>query len=112
MAEVWRQGETTTVRAVMEALNERGPKQRAYTTILTIMARLDTKGLLRRRRRGQTDFYEPLLSREEYLEARARTEVGALIDEYGDTALVHFARQMQQLDPKRREALRRLARGG
>ncbi len=110
MEEVWRQAGETTVRAVMEGLNERGPKSRAYTTIMTIMARLDRKGLLKRWRQGKTDVYAAVMSRDEYLEARARAEVGALVDEYGDVALVHFARQVQKLDPKRREQLRRLAR--
>lgn len=110
MEEAWRQAGPTTVRAVMDALNRRARKERAYTTILTIMRRLDQKRLLRRTREGKTDIYSARMSREEYLEARARAEVGALVDAYGDTALVHFARHMQTLDPKRRNQLRRLAR--
>jgi predicted transcriptional regulator len=112
MDEVWRRGGQTTVREVLEALNGRRRKQRAYTTIMTIMARLDRKGLLTRRRDGKTDVYTAVMSREEYLEARAQAEVGALVDQFGDVALVHFARQMDKLDPKRRQQLRRLARDG
>jgi predicted transcriptional regulator len=111
MEEMWRQGDAT-VRQVLEALNERASKERAYTTVMTIMARLDDKRLLRRRREGKTDIYSTTMSRDEYLEARARAEVGALVDEYGDVALVHFARQMDALDPRRRDQLRRLARRG
>lgn len=111
MEEVWRRGETT-VREVREALNARSSKTRAYTTVMTIMARLDDKGLLTRRRRGRSDVYRPVLSRDEYLEARARAEVGALVEQYGELALMHFARQVQSLDPKRRKQLRRLARDG
>jgi predicted transcriptional regulator len=109
MHEMWRVDEAP-VRAVMETLNARSDKERKYTTIMTIMARLARKGLLRRRREGKTDIYAAALTREQYLEARAREEVGALVDEYGDVALVHFARQMNGLDPKRREQLRRMAR--
>ena len=109
MEEVWRLGETN-VRVVMDALNARADKQRKYTTIMTIMSRLDTKGVLSRRREGKADVYSAAISRDDYLEARARAEVGALVDEFGDVALVHFARQMNSLDPKRREQLRRLAR--
>jgi predicted transcriptional regulator len=112
MEEVWRQERPTTVRAVMDALNGRARKVRAYTTIMTIMRRLDDKRLLSRKREGKTDVYSARLSREGYLEARARAEVGALVDEYGDAALVHFARHMDGLDRKRREQLRRLARDG
>jgi len=108
MEELWNLGEAN-VRTVLDALNGHADKERAYTTLMTVMARLDTKGLLSRRRVGKTDFYTPTSSRDEYLEARARSEVGSLVDEFGDVALVHFARQMAGLDPKRREQLRRLA---
>lgn len=109
MEEVWRVGEAN-VRAVLHALNARGAKQRAYTTVMTIMQRLDTKGLLCRRRTGRTDIYAPCLSREEYLEARAQAEVDAVVEQYGEAAFVHFARQMATLDPKQRQKLTRLAR--
>jgi len=107
MEELWVSGETT-VRAVMDALN-RGAKPRAYTTFMTVMARLHSKGLLDRRREGKTDFYRPVLSREEFLEARASSEVKALVEQFGDLALTQFARQMSQLDPKRLRELQRLA---
>jgi predicted transcriptional regulator len=110
MEEVWRR-EPATVRDVMEALNKDAPKPRAYTTVMTIMDRLHTKGLLDRRSERNTYIYKPRLSRDEYADARAQTEVDALVREWGDVALVHFAKQMGTLDPKRREQLRRLARG-
>ena len=108
---IWQRGDSS-VRETLEELNRKDVKQRAYTTVMTTMTRLDAKGLLSRRRVGRGDIYSPVMSREEYLQARARAEVGALVSEFGDVALVHFARQMDQLDPKRREALRRLARRG
>jgi predicted transcriptional regulator len=109
MEELWRSGEAP-VRAVMEALNESARPGRAYTTYMTIMARLYKKGLLVRRREGKTDFYAPSLSRDEYLAVRARAEVEDLVAQYGDVALSHFAQQMAGLDPARRRALQRLAR--
>jgi BlaI family transcriptional regulator, penicillinase repressor len=109
MEEVWRQGEAP-VRAVMDALNARAKKPRAYTTYMTIMARLHTKALLLRRREGKTDFYRPAYSREEYADLRAQAGVDSLVEQYGDVALGHFARQMAELDPERRRQLQRLAR--
>jgi predicted transcriptional regulator len=110
MEEVWRL-ESATVREVMEAVNEGALKARAYTTVMTIMDRLHRKGLLARRSERHTYIYTPRLSREDYADQRAQTEVDALVREWGDVALVHFAKQMGTLDPKRREQLRRLARG-
>ena len=105
---MWEMGESN-VRSVLDALNRRCDRERKYTTVMTTMARLDKKRLLVRRREGKTDIYKPAMTRAEYFEARAAAEVGALVENYGETALVHFARQMNQLDPMRREQLRRLA---
>jgi len=109
MEDVWERDEST-VRDVLESLN-RGRKQRAYTTVMTIMTRLDRKGLLTRKRRGKTDVYRPALSRDAYRAARAEAEVGALIDQFGDLALAHFARRAGALDARRLRKLRRLAEG-
>ena len=109
MEQVWARG-SATVRDVLEALNANSSKQRAYTTVMTVMNRLDVqKKILVRRRRGKTDVYRPAISRETYLEARASAEVSALVDHFGDLALVHFARQMSRLDPERAGQLRTLA---
>jgi predicted transcriptional regulator len=111
MEELWARSEAT-VREVQEALNARGGKVRAYTTLLTVMTRLDAKGLLVRRRAGRLDVYAPALGRADYFERRAESEVAALVEDYGDLALAHFARQLGGLDADRLEKLRRLANGG
>jgi len=107
---VWERGEAS-VRDVMQALNAGAGRRRAYTTYMTIMGRLDTKGLLGRRREGKTDFYTPTYSRHEYSDLRARAELESVVDQYGEVALAHIARQMAALDPQRRRALQRIARG-
>ena len=108
MVEVWARGEAT-VREVLDALNSRTEKARAYTTVMTVMGRLAEKELLVRRRSGRSDRYAAAMSQEDYAERRAAAEVAGLLDEHGDRALVHFARSIQELDPERRRALRRLA---
>jgi predicted transcriptional regulator len=109
MEEIWRQHEVS-VRDVMEALNTGASKDRAYTTYMTIMSRLDGKGLLERTRRGKTDFYRPVYSKDRYNDLRAEAAVESLVDEFGEVALAHIARQMAQLDRRHRRSLERLAR--
>jgi predicted transcriptional regulator len=109
MQEMWEGGEAS-VREVMEALNADGDKARAYTTYMTIMTRLNGKGLLERRREGKTDFYTPLHTRDQYADLRARAELDSIVDQFGELALAHIARQWARLDPQRRRALQRLAR--
>jgi predicted transcriptional regulator len=109
MEEMWRRHEVS-VRGVMEALNGRASKDRAYTTYMTIMARLDSKGLLERRREGKTDFYRPVYTRDRYTDLRALVAIESVVDQFGKVALAHIARQMAQLDPEHRRSLQRLAR--
>ncbi len=109
MEELWKSGEAP-VRAVMDSLNTGPGKKRAYTTYMTIMARLHKKGMLIRRREGKTDFYAPSYDREQYMALRARAQVEDLVAQYGDVAFSNFAQQMASLDPARRRALQRLAR--
>ena len=107
---VWTLGEAS-VREVMATVNASTMRDRAYTTYMTIMARLDGKGMLERRRDGKTDIYTAAYSRDQYADLRARAEVESVVDQYGEVALAHIARQMAALDPQRRRALQRLARG-
>jgi predicted transcriptional regulator len=106
MEQIWAAGEST-VRDVMSSLNEALESERAYTTYMTIIERLRNKGLLLRRRKGKTNYYRPAHAREEYVASRARAEVEALVAQYGDLVLSHFARQMAALDPERRRRLER-----
>ena len=109
MDDVWSRDGEVAVREVMEVLNRRTKKPRAYTTYMTILGRLHAKGLVTRRREGKTDFYKPSYTREEYADLRARAGVDSLVEQYGDAAFSHFARQMASLDPERRRELQRLA---
>ena len=109
MDAMWRLSEAT-VRQVLDDLNARLDKQRAYTTVMTTMVRLYKRGLLTRRPQGKGNLYEVTMSREDYLAARAEAEAAALVDAYGDAVLVHFAQHVDALDPERRQQLRRLAR--
>lgn len=109
MEEVWCHDEIS-VREVAEALNERADKARAYTTYMTVMVRLDRKGLLARRREGKADLFRPVYTRADYAHRRAGAEIDSLVDQFGEVALAHIARQMAQLDVEHRRALERLAR--
>ena len=110
MEHVWDQ-DSASVRSVMEALNaDETRSPRAYTTVLTVMQRLEAKGLLRRvGRQARYDVYVPGISRADYLRARADAEVEELVAEYGEFALVQFARRTAALTDEQREELRRLA---
>jgi len=109
METFWSIGEMS-VRNVMDALNAGLPRPRAYTTYMTILVRLEAKGVLRRQRKGKTDCYSPVFSRTAYQQLRAESEIDAIVRDYGEVALTQFARRIARLDPQRRAALEHLAR--
>jgi predicted transcriptional regulator len=97
MAVLWDRGEPCLVRDVVAALSER---DLAYTTVMTVLDRLEKKDVVRRGRDGRAWRYEPTSSREEFV---ARLMLDAL-DLTGDrsAALTHFA---QSVGKPEREAL-------
>ena len=106
---VWDLPAPMTVRAVMDEVNARSGRERAYTTVMTIMRRLAAKGVLAREHDGKAHLYRAICSRSEYADTRAGTQVGALVAEYGDVALAHFAVAMRELNPEQRAKLEELA---
>ena len=79
MDDVWSREDEAAVRDVMETLNRRAKKPRAYTTYMTILGRLHAKGLVERRREGKTDFYRSAYTREEYADLRAQAGADSLV---------------------------------
>lgn len=64
MDRVWRWGRPVVVREVVEDL--RRERKIAYTTVMTVMDNLHTKGVLARERDGRAYRYRPARSREEF----------------------------------------------
>lgn len=92
---LWRDG-PATVAQVREKLHD--PRPAAYTTIMTIMARLHQKGLLRRARDGNAYVYSPALNREEVWHSAARGFFDGLMADLGKAALVPFLERLSQVD--------------
>lgn len=108
MERLWRRG-SATVRDVVDDLGR--TRALAYTTVMTIMSRLHSKGLLERARDGKTYVYRPAFTREEHRERLSRELVRGLVDEFGELALAHFAAELDGVDAAHRAALRRIAKG-
>ena len=108
MAQVWQLGRAS-VHEVHDKLNASDTKQRAYTTLLSVMRRLHQKGFLARERADRVDYYTPLVSRTRYAHVQTRAVLDSLVDQYGDVALAHFARKVESLSLEQLAKLRRLA---
>jgi predicted transcriptional regulator len=82
---VWQSRGPITVRAVADILTKN--HKCAYTTIMTVMSRLEKKGILKcRKNKGRKD-YEAILGREAFARKRSRQVLSQLVGEYGETAM-------------------------
>jgi len=109
MDRIWDRepGTSTTVRDVFDELT--AERDIAYTTVMSTMDNLHSKGWLARERDGKAYRYWATLSREEH-SARLMREA---LDGGGrsDLVLSHFVEQIGPEESARlREALRRLSR--
>jgi predicted transcriptional regulator len=102
---VWDLGQAT-VRDVKDALS-RGKKKPAYSTVLTMMRKLEGKGYLAHEPQGRTYVYAPTLSRQ----AARRSVLGDLLDRLFDGSpelMVSSLVEQNRVSKKEVEAIRKL----
>ncbi len=84
---IWsRQLSSFAVSDVLAVLEKK--RDIAYTTVMTTVARLHSKGLLSRQRDGRRYLYSPKLSREQFLEATAREVLDGAVGDRGAFAML------------------------
>lgn len=105
---VWAQGEST-VRSVGEKLEVELGRPHAYTTVMTILARLYERGLLDRSKAGRGYVYRPRADEAALLQSMGAKAVDQLLERYGTAALRRFAHHLSDLDPDTRARLLELA---
>ena len=64
---LWTRGGPTSVRDVLEAVNQEAEPPRAYTSVMSLLNVMTDKGLLRRSPHGRAFLYEPVSPREHTL---------------------------------------------
>ncbi|MFI6532041.1 BlaI/MecI/CopY family transcriptional regulator [Nonomuraea sp. NPDC050547] len=95
---LWSSRRPTSVRDVLEVL--RAERAIAYTTVMTVMDKLHTKGLLKRKPAGKAYLYDVVATKEAYIAGLMR-ETLAGSGNHAAT-LVHF---LEQLSPQEATAL-------
>ena len=101
MKVLWKADAPMTVRDVLDRLNRRRRPPLAYTTVMTVLVRLNDKGALRREPAGRGFAYAAVV------DDAAGIAVNGVLRDFGDAALAHFVAQAQQ-DPQLARRLRRL----
>lgn len=64
MQQLWSSARPVSVREVLDVLTQQ--RALAYTTVMTVMDNLHSKGLVAREKRGKAYVYTPVSSREEH----------------------------------------------
>jgi predicted transcriptional regulator len=96
LAELWRVG-TSSVRDLHHKVGE--PQDLVYTTIAKVVDRLREKGLIQRRRQGQSFLYSPKVAREEVERARARNAVTRLLGSTPRAAVAALVEAVDAVEP-------------
>ena len=104
MKVVWKKG-GGTVRDVYETLRE--GRALAYTTVMTTMNILETKGFLEKSRVDRAFRYAPTRSRQQVLGAMVKDFVNRVFDGAAQPLLLHLATS-ETLSAKERTQLRKL----
>ena len=104
MVRLWAGG-PSTVAEVVAALNDGSASPLAYTTVMTILARLFEKGFVSRAKDGRGFRYTAVADESELEAAAAKRDVRQLIERYGPTTVATFAADLAGADP---ELVRRL----
>jgi predicted transcriptional regulator len=98
---LWSADEPMSVRDVLAQLNRSRSEPLAYTTAMTVLARLADKEILARVRDGRGYLYAPAVS------DTAQIAVRGVMRDFGDAAMARFVDEARA-DPDMLQRLRRL----
>lgn len=108
MSIFWRRG-SATVREVLDELNQR--QRLAYTTVMTLISRLWSRGLLEREPEGRGFRYRPTKTRDDFLRELSDALIDRLFADFGEVGLARLGERLDELDPRRRRRLRQTRKG-
>ena len=95
----WKR-DSGTVREVLDDLNAGRRKKLAYTTVLTLVSRLWSRGFLEREAEGRGFRYRATGSREALLGLLSDQLIDRLFADFGDIAVARLGERLEHLDPK------------
>jgi predicted transcriptional regulator len=104
MRVLWEHGELSVTDA-RHHLNPGRERPLAYTTVMTVLARLADKSVASRRPVGRQFIYRAAVDEGSLIDATSAQAVESLVRRYGTSALVHFAHHLERLDPETRAQL-------
>ena len=106
---VWARGQVS-VRCVLSELEKR--RKIAYTTVMTVMARLHEKGILSREMDKNGAFvYVPIKDKKSFISNASEKIIKNFLKEYGDVAVAQFVDIIETYNSKQSEEWKNKLRG-
>lgn len=102
---LWRRGKATS----RELLDDLSAEDWAYTTLKTMLTRMEEKGFVRSKPMGNAAQYEPLLARGEAQRSALRTLIERVFEGASGPLLAHLAEE-ERLSEEDRAALEKRLR--
>jgi predicted transcriptional regulator len=100
----WRQ-ESATVREVADELNKK--RELAYTTVLTLVSRLWSRGFLEREPEGRGFRYWPSRSRDDFLADLSDELIDRLFTDFGAIGVARVGERLSELSAQEKQRLTR-----
>lgn len=97
---VWEHKQCS-VRDVLVDINKK--RTIAYTTVATILQRLEDKGLVSKKTSEKTHIYSPKISKQSYGKRLANSFMQMFVKSFGNVAISSFAESIDELPKEKRE---------
>ncbi|SDD18913.1 Predicted transcriptional regulator [Paenibacillus sp. UNCCL117] len=93
-----------SIKEVQQKL-ERQEETLNFNTVMTVMNRLVSKGLLRKRQEGRASVYEPFDTKEHFLEMQSKEITHELLEDFGPLVVSHMLDALEEADAEMIEKL-------
>ena len=91
---IWKYKEPICVRSVLGFLKG----EYAYTTVMTVMNRMEKKGILKKTQEKNYFVYTSTLSKKDYADQHLDCIFKCIVDTYGELAITHFVDTIKKDD--------------
>lgn len=88
--------EQMTIKDVQSVLEKE--KATNFNTVMTVMNRLVEKGILNKKAAGRSSFYNPIQTREEFINTQSKEMTHELMDEFGSVVVSHMLDALEDVD--------------
>lgn len=89
-------GDNMSIKDVQQKLEQE--KSVNFNTVMTVMNRLVEKGILQKKSEGRVSHYQPILSREKFIETQSKELTHELMEEFGPLVVNHMIDALEDVD--------------